>query len=120
MSKIKINQSNILPIKIYTPPSLHTNISSINQSWITVPSLKDNSSLPPSRTTTPTSPSIPFATANQFSVVNDDNNDEACADSGANISIVKNEVKLNNEVLITHGPSVISATKNTMQAKAIG
>ena len=59
-----------------------------------------------------------MATANQFSVFNNDNNDEACGDSGATINIVKNEVKLNNEVLTPNRPSVISATENIMQKKS--
>ena len=107
-------------IKTYTPPSSRTNLSSTTQSWITVTSNKDRSHCPPNRITTTTSPSIPVATANQFSSFNDDNKDEACADSSATINIVKNEVELNNEVITPNGPCVISATKNIMQAKAQG
>ena len=50
--------------------------------------------------------------------VNDDNEDEARVDSGATIHIVKDEVKLNSEVITPNSPSVIFATKNIMQAKA--
>ena len=119
-SKI-VNGSNIIvPIKTYTSPSLRTNLSSTTQPWITVTSNKDCSHCTPSRITTTTSPSIPVATANQFSSFNDDNKDEACANSGATINIVKNEMELNNEVITPNGPCVLSTTKNIMQAKAQG
>ena len=95
-----------------------TNLSSTTPPWITVTSNKDRSQLPPNRIATTTSPSIPVATANQFSSFSNDNKDEACVDSGATINIVKNEVELNNEVITPNGPYVISATKNIMQAKA--
>ena len=67
-----------------------------------------------------TSPFVPVATANQSSVFNDNNEDEECEDPGATIHIVKDEMKLNNEVITPNGPSVTSATKNIMQAKARG
>ena len=110
----------IVPIKTYTPPSSRINLSSTTPTWITVTSNKSCSLPPTSRITTTTSPFLPIATANQFSSFNDDNGDETCADSGAIINIVKNEVELNNEVITPNGPCVISPTKNIMQAKARG
>ena len=89
--------NNIVPIKSYTLSS-SSNVHSIFTTpvWIKI---AQNHSLPPSSSISTTmSPFIPVATANQFSCFNGDNEDEAYADSGATITIVKDNVKLNNEI----------------------
>ena len=86
--------------------------------WIKV---DQNQALRPpqtSRITITTLPSLSAVTANQLFCFDDDNNDEAYADSQAIIHIVKDEVNLNNEVTTSNGPSVISTIKNIIKAKA--
>ena len=84
--------------------------------WIKI---TQNCSPPPTTSTaTTTLPSITIATESELSCFNDDNENEACDDSEATIHIVKDEVKFNNEVIAHNGPSVISAPKIIVQAKA--
>ena len=115
-SNIEKSTNTIAKINTYTPSSSQTNI--LNPTWIKIGQTR---SPPPSYSiATITTPSIPVATANQFACFNHDNDDEACADSGATINIVKDEVVLNHEVITPNGPSVISATINIMKASARG
>ena len=126
--------NNIVLIKSYTLSlslslslSSSSNVHSIINTleWIKIapnccPPQTSSISTTVTTTTTTTTTSIPIATANQSSCFNNDNADEACADFGATITIVKDDIKLNNEITTLNGPSIIFTTKNIVQAKARG